>query len=167
MNVRPCLTIAVLCVTALSGCASVTSDINFQPPGAGWSGSPSILGRAQFWIKTAQGGNTSKSIVLLIRGVSSTKEVFSNPGLGTNGRVEEFKQEHTTICGSQPADHIVATGKYSSTGGSGSAQTEGAFEAFMTAVHGENYVAVYIRPRDLAPDPQAEAAIRSLCAKPV
>jgi hypothetical protein len=166
MKARYFLMVAALCSTALAGCGSVTSDINFQAPGAGWTASPSILGRTQIWVKNAAAGKTHNSVVILVRGVNSAQEIFTSPGLGTNGKTQIVKNERTTICSGQPAQHIVASGEYSTSNQSGSGEQRADLEAYTTTVHDERYLAIYVHPESEPPDNQAETAIKSLCPKP-
>ena len=166
MRARYSLTVAALFASTLSGCGSVTSDINFQAPESGWTASPSILGRTQIWVKNAGAGKNHNSVVILVRGVGSSQDVFTSPGLGTNGQMQVLKNEHTTICSGQAAQHIVATGKYSRPSSAVNGDENADFEAYMTTVHDEKYLAMYIHPQDEKADDQAEAAIKSLCPKP-
>ncbi|HEV3153916.1 MAG TPA: hypothetical protein VGZ02_08945 [Candidatus Baltobacteraceae bacterium] len=154
MKLRLTLSAAVLCAS-FSGCASVTSDINFQAPGAGWTASPPILGRTQIWIKQGT-SSTRNSIVVLVRGVNTSKNVFDNPGFAAS-KTHLDKDEATKICGNQPAEHYM-----------GSGQMNGApsvFEGYVSTVRGERYLALYAHPKAEPPDPQAETAIASLCPK--
>lgn len=156
MNVRVLLTLAVA-AAMLSACASVTSDIAFQAPGEGWTASPPILGRTQIWVK--QGGSSNNnSVVILVRGVSTSQNVFQNPGFGaTSTRLQ--KNEHTTICGNEPAEHLLGIGN-----SNGHAET---FEAYLASVRGDQYLAMYMHPQGVPSDAAAETAIKSLCPKPV
>ena len=139
---------------AFAGCGSVTSDIDFQPPASGWTASPPILGRTQIWIKS--GSSNHNSVVVLVRGVNQNKDIFDNPGLSSsNARMN--KDEHVTICGNEQAEHFVGTGK--------SNGAPSVFEAYAATVHGEKYLAFYVRPEDQPTDLQAESAIKSLCPK--
>jgi hypothetical protein len=164
MNVRVALAFAAMCVPALTGCGSVTNDINFQAPGAGWTASPSILGRTQIWVKSGTGGNAHNSIVVLVRGVGtgSTRQLLTGQTFGTNGQADVVKDEQTTICSGQPAEHVMATGRYTTAASSGRAS----LDVYLSTVKGERYLAMYVRPEDQPADPTAETAIRSLCPKP-
>jgi len=155
MSVR--LASAAAACMVLAGCGSVTSDINFQAPTSGWFASPPILGRTQVWIKRGDKAQTG-SLVFLMRGAGTTTKIFQDtPGAENDARLS--KDENVKICGNEPAEHVVGYGK--TNGG-----TESSFEGYIATVHGERYVAVYVHPRKLPADPEAEAAIRSLCPKP-
>jgi hypothetical protein len=59
-----------------------------------------------------------------------------------------------TICGDHPAVLMLQTNN-----------PDQIWEGVSTTWGSERYMAVYVRPVDAAPDPSAEAAIRSLCLK--
>lgn len=58
-----------------------------------------------------------------------------------------------TICGDHPAVLMVQTNPGQ------------IWEGVSTTWDSERYMAVYVRPVNAAPDPNAEAAIRTLCLK--
>ena len=74
-------------------------------------------------------------------------------GIGT---LKAQKSSTITICGSTRAQYLTAVG----TGRSGDDQT---MEMVSTPVGNQSYLAMYIRPHADKADPDAEAAIRSLC----
>lgn len=152
------LTIAVLCVC--TGCGSVTSGLNFQAPGGGWTASPSILGRTQIWIKQDAANANGKSVLILIRGVSSNRDVLAGTQFGNTN--EDVKQDRIRICGGEQADHYTGEGETQT----GAGRHRATIEAVVASVRDERYMAMYIRPLNTSADPQAETAIRSLCAKP-
>ena len=160
------ISIAGVFAVALSACGSVTGDINFQAPGAGWTASPPILGRTQIWVKNSTGNKTHNSVLILAKGVGSSSDLFNNPGITSGGRLHVDKDDHVTICGNQAAEHITGSGTYTTSGTAGKSDVRAAMDAYVTTVHGERYLAMYMHPAAEPPDPQAETAIASLCAKP-
>lgn len=151
---RKILFAAVVASFVLAGCGSVTQGLDFKAP-AGWTATPSILGRMQVWVKKAA-DNKRDQMVFLVRGETTTMDLRTVPGAGF-GTIQSQKQSTITICGNRRAQYLAAT----ASGRSGDAQ---AVEMIAAAVGNQNYLAMYARPNSTPADPEAEAAIRSLCA---
>ncbi len=164
MNVRSRLTSAILCALTLSSCGSPAADINFAAPGAGWTATPAILGRTQIWMKNEPNSNTHDSLVILVRGVGQSQNFLNSPGVSSTGS-RILKQRQTKICGNQPAEYVLATGKYNGVASGGSTGKPATFEAYLSTVRDVRYMAIYIHPQNQPADEQAETAIRSLCPK--
>ncbi len=140
---------------ALAGCGSVTSGLDFKAP-AGWTATPSILGRMQLWIKKGS-DNKQGQMVFLIRGQTANTMNFKDlPQAGT--AIRDQKQSEIKICGNQRAQYMSGVGTSSKNG-------DQALEMVSAPVGNESYLAMYIRPQSQRADPEAEAAIRSLCIK--
>jgi len=140
---------------AFAGCGSVTDSLNFKAP-AGWVATPAILGRMQVWMKKAA-DNKQDQMLFLIRGQSANMDLKNVPGAGF-GTIQSQKQSTITICGTRRAQYLSAV----AAGRSGEAQS---VEMISAAVGDQSYLAMYARPKSSPPDPEAEAAIRSLCPK--
>ncbi len=140
---------------ALTGCGSVTQGINFKAP-AGWTATPSILGRMQVWMKKAA-DNKQDEMVFLIRGETTNVDLKTLPQTGM-GAIKAQKQAMITICGNHRAQYLSAIGS----GHNGQPQ---AMEMVSAPVGDQRFLAMYIRPQSDPGDPAAETAIRSLCAK--
>ncbi len=137
----------------LAGCGSVTAGVDFKAP-AGWTSTPSILGRMQAWMKKAR-DNKQDEMVMLVRGSNANIDLRTIPQVGSNS-MSMTKQSTITICGNQKAQFASGTGA----GHSGGKET---MEMVSATVGQDGYVAMYLRPQSDPADPAAEAAIRSLC----
>jgi hypothetical protein len=140
---------------ALAGCGSVTSGLDFKAP-AGWMSTPSIMGRFQMWFKQGAGKNNQQTqMIFLVRGQTANTFDFKQiPQAGTS--ISNQKSSSIKICGNQRAQYITAVG----TGNKGGDES---VEMVSAPVGGQSYLAMYIRPQAIKPDPEAETAIRSLC----
>jgi hypothetical protein len=70
--------------------------------------------------------------------------------------------EHVTICGSQPAELLTARG----TAQSLTTKPESSnLQMMMSDAGGATYMAMYVYPIGAAPNGEATAALRELCAK--
>jgi hypothetical protein len=129
--------LTALCVLIICvGCAPrFTADLAFQAP-KGWVYSAAPNG-GEVWVK---GGGSNESIMAQ---ATDTPLPQRQPGW-----------KDITICGSQPAVLMVQTNNPGQI-----------WEAVSTTWGSERYMAVYVRPSDAAPDPNAETAIRTLCLK--
>jgi hypothetical protein len=146
------LAAALFASAALSGCGSVTAGMDFKAP-AGWTATPSILGRIQVWTKKSA-DNKDVDMVILARG-SSTIDLKNIPQAGV-GTITTEKQATIAICGDRKAQFMSGT----ASGHSGQKQT---MEMVSAMVGQDDYVSMYIRPQSERADPAAETAIRSLC----
>ncbi len=142
-----------LASAVLGGCGSVTNGIDFRAP-AGWTSTPSILGRMQAWMKKAR-DNKQDEMVFLVRGSNTSVDIKNIPQAGL-GAISMAKQSTITICGNQKAQFVSGIG----TGHSGQKQV---MEMVSATVGQDGFVGMYIRPQSDPADPAAEAAIRSLC----
>lgn len=115
-------------------------------------------------MKNEPNSKTHNSLVILVRGIGKNDNLIDNPGVGASGS-RVVKNDQTTICGNQRADHFIATGTYHGVGAGSANGRPQTFEAFVSTVRDVRYMAIYIRPQNESPDPQAETAIRSLCPK--
>jgi hypothetical protein len=138
---------------ALAGCGSVTAGVDFKAP-AGWTSTPSILGRMQAWMKKAR-DNKQDEMVFLVRGSNANIDLRNIPQAGM-GQISMAKQSTITICGNQKAQLLSGVG----TGHSGEKQR---LEMVSATVGQDSFVAMYLRPQSDPADPAAETAIRSLC----
>lgn len=143
----------LLASSALAGCGSVTAGVDFKAP-AGWTSTPSILGRMQAWMKKAR-DNKQDEMVMLIRGSNANIDLRTIPQVGSSA-MSMTKQSTITICGNQKAQFASGTG----TGHSGEKER---MEMVSATVGQDGYVAMYLRPQSDPADPAAETAIRSLC----
>lgn len=151
------LPFAAFCIAGLlAGCASVTSNIAFQPP-AGWSGTPSMFGRMQMWVKQNQ-AKQNEQFVMLVRGAVSSSNLFENAQFG-RGAVNQVKRSTIMICGSRQAQYVTGVGDQ------GKNRRPTRLEAVIADVGDSKYMALYARDAAIPADPQAEAAIHSLCPK--
>jgi len=141
----------------LAGCGSASEGLDFKPP-AGWTAMPGILGfgHMQMWFKKAA-DNKQDQMLMLIRGQNASSiDLKSVPQAGV-GQLKSQKLTTITICRNTRAQYLSAIG----TGHNGQNQ---AMEMISTPVGNQSYLAMYIRPQADKADPEAEAAIRSLCA---
>jgi hypothetical protein len=138
----------------LAGCGSVTNGIAFQPP-SGWTGTPALFGHMQAWIKNGQQKNSQ--FVMLVKGnAQNTKSDFSAVPSQYAKDTHVISRGTVKLCGTQPADQIVAEG----TNQNG---RRSHVEMVSTVIDKDRYMAMYIRPIDQPADASAESAIHSLC----
>jgi len=130
-------TLAALCaLIACIGCGRrFTEDLAFQAP-KGWIYS-AVPGGGEVWVKS---GGSNESIMAQATEIPLPQR---QPGW-----------KDITICGNHPAVLMVQTNNPGQI-----------WEALSTTWGPERYMAVYVRPVNAAPDPNAEAAIRTLCVK--
>lgn len=157
MNARFRMSIVALCIAGVfAGCGSVTQGIAFQPP-AGWTGTPAMFGRFQIWMKSGQ-SKDSNQILMLIKG--DPRHMHGDltnlpPQYSSNLKV--VKSGTTRLCGgTQQAQELVGEG----TDKNGK---RSAVEMTSDVIGADRYIAMYIHPLGVRPDPAAESAIHSLC----
>jgi hypothetical protein len=151
------MAIVALCVGAvLAACASITSDIAFQPP-VGWTGTPAMFGHFQMWMKSGQQKNSTQFIMLIKGNRQNTHADFNSlpPQYGGND-IKVLHRGSIKMCGTQQAEQFVAQG----TDKDGKRSQ---IEMTSTLIGQDRYIAMYIRPITVAADQQAETAIHSLC----
>jgi hypothetical protein len=130
-------TLATLCVLVVcAGCGrKFTGDLAFQAP-SGWIYSPAP-GGGEVWVK---GGGSNESIM-----AQATEAPLPQRQPGW---------KDITICGNHPAVLMVQTNNPGQI-----------WEGVSTNWGSERYMAVYVRPASTSADPNAEAAIRTLCLR--
>lgn len=147
----------ILALAFSAGCASVTAGLDFKTP-PGWDQSPSIFGVIQVWSKKSKSSSEDQTL-MLIRGHNlNNMSLGQIPQLGNDLR--QVKRSNITICQNKAAQYLSAIGNNNGKGG------EERLEAVSAPVGDTSYLSMYIRPIKERADPQAEAAIRSLCLKP-
>ena len=156
MNARFRLPIVALCFAGiLAGCGSVTQGTQFQPPN-GWTGTPSIFGRAQVWIKNGKEKNSTQFLMLIKGDASRVKAGFEDVPGNVAKDMKVLSHGDVKLCGSQPAQEFRGEGT----------DREGQrsmVEMTSTVIAKDRYVAMYIYPAASKPDAQAETAIHSVC----
>ncbi len=152
------LPIVGVCIIGLfSGCGSVTQGIAFQPP-AGWTGTPAMFGRFQMWMKSGQDKNSTQILMLVKGDASNMRGDLTNLPPQYSSDLKFVKRGTTQLCGgTQTAEQLAAEG----TGRNG---RRSQVDMISDVIGTQRYIAMYIRPISMAPDPQAESAIHSLCA---
>lgn len=137
----------------LAGCGSVTAGLNFKAP-AGWT-TFSLIGRFQMWIKPSPDKKDDAQMLFLVRGQTATTMDFKSlPQAGSN--VRDLKSSPIKICGNQKAQYVSGVSTSSKNG-------DMSLEMVSAPVGDQSFLAMYIRPQAVKPDPAAETAIRSLC----
>jgi len=151
----------VLSCAAVTACGkNPTDDLNFKAP-QGWTSLPSVMG-FKVWMKNQKNDNQvlflvdlpGKANVKLDSDIS--KEIGNSGYSGGNIGVVE-KRSQIKICGDHDAEFMEAR-----------ADKNGqrmVTEIVMTKWKSDLYISFYSRTANGPSDPQAEAAIRSLCAK--
>lgn len=157
MNARFRLPIVALCVAfVLAGCGSVTQGITFAPP-AGWTGTPAMFGRFQMWMKNGKQKDSTQLLMLVKGDAKNTHGDLTNLPPQYSKDLKVIKQGKTSMCGgAQPGEQLVAQG----TDQNGKRSQ---VEMTSTVIGNDRYIAMYIRPVDMHPDPQAESALNALC----
>lgn len=69
------------------------------------------------------------------------------------------RKQTIEICGNQPAFFVEGTAISRN-------DTESNVDMMLSTVRGVSYLAMYVRPMEVPPNAQAEAALHELCAKP-
>jgi hypothetical protein len=142
----------------LAGCGSTTDSLNFKVP-TGYTNKMNTF-IMSLWQKGD--ADTGGFIMLMKLPVKVDNSKFDASTFSSSG-AKNMKIESTQsiqICGNQPAMLAKATGT--------SDQVKGKdmnMEMLMTGVGGNSYIAMYMYPQKSTPDPDAEAAIKSVCAK--
>jgi hypothetical protein len=148
---------AVACMTVLAaGCGSPGSDTTFKPP-VGWNSTPGVFGRFQMWITGS--AQADRQVVILVRGDQNTR-IEDTQAFGTRG-VHDVRHRAVKLCGSQAADSFTARGESVN----GSNRVPERVEGVTTRIGSSKYIALYIHPIAIKPDPQAQAALLSLCPR--
>jgi hypothetical protein len=156
MNGRLYLSIAVLCVCGvMTGCASVTQGTKFQPP-TGWTGTPSIFGRAQMWMKTGKTKDEMQFLMLVKGDPNKMHTDFSSVPSNVATDMKDVSQSDVKFCGTQPGQEFRAIG----TDKNGKRSQ---LDMTTAVIGNDRYMAMYIRPAAGPVDAQAETAIHSLC----
>lgn len=128
---------ALLALATLIGCNhEFTDNIAFQAP-AGWVYSPAF-GHGAAW---AKGGGSRE--LIMAQSTDSPLPTGRHPGW-----------KDISICGNHPAVLMLQRN-----------EPNELWEGVSTTWGRKRFMAIYVRPANVAPDPQAEAAIRSLCLK--
>ncbi|MBC5815752.1 MAG: hypothetical protein GIW97_04340 [Candidatus Eremiobacteraeota bacterium] len=138
----------VLCACILAACGSPSDSIKFAAPKK--FGEPkSMFGMMQIWTTPNE-----REVVMLMK-----LPVAADPKHALQGSTfkdaQLKKQQSIKICGNQPASYISLL----------KPQQHQQLDAIMTVAGGSTYMAMYGYPVGSKPDPQAESAIRNLCAK--
>src|SRR5580700_831292 len=131
-----CMLTALCVLIVCIGCTrTFTQDLAFRAP-SGWVYS-AVPGGGEVWVK---GGGSNESIMAQ---ATDSPLPHRQPGW-----------KDITICGNHAAVLMLQTNDPGQI-----------WEAVSTTWGSERYMAVYIRPANALPDPNAEAAIRTLCIK--
>ena len=153
--------VSVACAALLvaSGCGFTSSpadNLTFKAP-PGWQASPGIMGFMQFWKAPGSGDE----VLMLLR---SPKRIPTNDVM-TTANVKDAKIESTqqvTICNGQSAEYVKAQGTAQNLTTKSSNSN---LEMIISDANGTTYMAMYLYPLGAAPNAQATAALRELCAK--
>jgi hypothetical protein len=152
---NPVLRPALLCTAfALASCSGVASNLAFHPP-AGWSGTPSMFGRMQMWVKQGRKDRNGQ-FVMLVRSSLDSANLFQTAQFG-RGSATDVKHSIVSICNGRQAEYVTAIGV------NGKQRTK--LEAVIADVGDSKYMALYARDFTAPADSQAEDAIHSLCPK--
>jgi len=143
----------------LAGCGSTTDNLAFKAP-AGYTNKMNTF-IMSMWQK-GDANSVGGLIMLMKLPVKMDTKKFDSSTFSSSG-AKNMKIESSQvirICGDQTATLAKATGT--------SDQVKGKdmnMEMLMTSVGGNSYVAMYMYPEKTPADPDAEAAIKSVCAK--
>ncbi|HET7815030.1 MAG TPA: hypothetical protein VFL13_11730 [Candidatus Baltobacteraceae bacterium] len=151
---RRFLTVAFASVL-LASCGSPGDQTAFKAP-QDWNSTPGIMGRFQMWMNNGQ-------VVMLIRGDKNMTIQDAEKSSPSAGAMNFAKAQDIKLCGgSQPAQAFSGE---ATSDVNGKKQPK-IMEATVTEIAGSKYMAIYVRPKSMAKgDPQAEAAIHSVCPK--
>lgn len=116
-----------------------------------------MLGYMQFWRPPS---HVREALMLFKSPKTLTADdLYSDANMqGAFKSVTVLRKQKIQICGNQPALSVqgIAISRN---------DTESKVEMAMATVRGTSYLAMYVRPIDVPANPQAEAALRELCAK--
>lgn len=171
-------TFAALCglafATLLAGCGNASDNLAFKAP-AGFTAKASVLGMVQIWT----GGTSADQSMIMLTKLPVKKDVAdknfapidlsSTAGL-KNDKTTVESSKQITICGNQPARFVRMSSVAGAPSGDKSQTPQSAkrvqMEMLMTNVGNNTYMAMYMHPKADKPDPAAEAALKTVCAKP-
>lgn len=89
-----------------------------------------------------------------------SSDVYSSANMqGAFKSVTVMRKQTIEICGNQPALFVQGTAVSRN-------DTESNVDMVLSTVRGASYFAMYVRPMEVPPNAQAEAALHELCAKP-
>jgi hypothetical protein len=155
---------AAFAVASLTACGltkSPADGLTFKAPD-GWTATPGVMGRFQLW---TSGGGDSAHVLMLLKLPADTKlnSSFSvndfkdvdGPASLKDGRV--LAQRTMTLCGSQRSMFVKMQGQTKNQ------KAEELVEAVLSKAADGTYMAMYMHPIAVAPNPAAEAAIYELC----
>lgn len=168
-------TFAALCGLAfaslLAGCGSAADNLNFKVPD-GFQSKINVLGMVQVWV---EGASPDQSMIVLTK-LPIKKNVadkgFEPVDLSSTTGIKSDKatiesSKKITICGNQTARLVTmsatASTKKKSANGAGEHMK---LEMLLTNVGNNTYMAMYGYPKTEKPNPAAESALKSVCAKP-
>jgi hypothetical protein len=170
-------TFAALCGLAfaslLTGCGNASDNLAFKAP-AGFTAKASVLGMVQIWTS----GTSADESMLMLTKLPVKKDVTSKDfapidlsstaGL-KNDKTTVDSSKQITICGNQAARLVTLTSQAAAPSGDKQQTPQHAkhvqMEMLMTNVGNNTYMAMYMHPKADKPDPAAEAALKTVCAK--
>ena len=89
----------------------------------------------------------------------ATGDIYSDANMqGAFKSVTVLRKQTIEICGNQPAYFVQGTAISRN-------DTLSNVDMMLSTVHGVSYLAMYVRPMEVPPNPQAEAALHGLCLK--
>lgn len=157
----------------LAGCGNASDNLAFKAPD-GFTAKASVLGMVQIWT----GGTSTDQSMLMLTKLPVKKDVTSKDfapidlsstaGL-KNDKTTVQSSKQITICGNQAARLVTMTSQAAAPAGDKNQTPQSAkqvqMEMLMTNVGNNTYMAMYMHPKADKPDPAAEAALKTVCAK--
>jgi hypothetical protein len=151
---------------ALAGCGNATDNLDFKVP-PGYQSKLNLFG-TEMWMK---GDSQNPEVLFLMKLPVKTNDAdfekkmqqgFDSSSLPPNVKNAKISEhQRVMICGDHPAFLLKATGSSSESG----SKKEENMEMLFTAWNDTTYLTMYMYPQAASADPDAEAALKSVCVK--
>ncbi len=156
----------------LAGCGNASDNLAFKAPD-GFTAKASVLGMVQIWT----GGTSADQSMIMLTKLPVKKDVVdknfapidlsSSAGL-KNDKTTVESSKQITICGNQAARFVTMSSEAAAPADKNKTSQSAKqvqMEILMTNVGNNTYMAMYMHPKADKPDPAAEAALKTVCAK--
>jgi hypothetical protein len=143
----------LILAAALTGCGSTTDSLDFKVPNGYQAKFNTMV--MSLWTK----GSSTDSVIMLMKiPVKTSESDFQVPDSAVKDAKIQSK-ELMTICGDHQATLMKMTGT------SSQSKKNSNVEMLLTSWGSTTYMAMYVYPKGEGADPNAEAAIKSVCQK--
>ena len=160
---RRTMIVAALAAAVLAACGNVTDSVQFNVPPE-YHSKANIGPFAQVW------ESPDRKSVMLLAAIPAPIDIDKALKNADVSNTKPHENERITICGNQPANYVEETGTTGTDIKVGinegqSTKTNSNIHMLTTTANGKTYIALYAYPLHAKPDPQADSALRGVCAK--